>query len=81
MTGLRRYMRDMNEWLRDEMQLRPIALAGKASAEPPVHAVMEAIGCPASEWYRILLTRGPTYRISGGAGQRVYSQLAEVRNA
>jgi hypothetical protein len=46
MTGLRVYMADLTEHLRQEMGID----------EPPTVEAMTALGIPPSEWYRAMLT-------------------------
>lgn len=56
MTGLGRYMRDLDDYLRQEMGL-PSTTDPRSAGKPlPVAEVMAAIGCPPSDWYRELLT-------------------------
>lgn len=56
MTGLGRYMRELDEHLRQQLGLLPTTDPRSAGQHPPVAEVMAAIGCPPSDWYRELLT-------------------------
>lgn len=56
MTGLQKYMTDLDIHLRDELGLWPAEdPRSRRDSEPPVSDVMAAIGCPPSDWYRELL--------------------------
>lgn len=58
MTGLHRYLVDLDSWLRSQMGLLDVdSPRSKGAARPPTFAVLDAIGIPPSEWYSTVLNQ------------------------
>ena len=53
MTGLGRYMRELDEHLRQQLGMLPTTDPRSADQHPPIAKVMKSIGCSPSEWYRV----------------------------
>lgn len=59
MVGLSQYMRDLDQWLREQMRIPPRTDPRSAGyPHPPVVQLMTAIQCLPSEWYRTAFREG-----------------------
>lgn len=53
MTGLHRYLADLDSWLRHELSLPDVgAPRSRGAGAPPTFEVLNALGIPASTWYQ-----------------------------